>query len=96
MYKPNYLPGHLTAKPMRAYDTRFCVRCQCDRQFSKSRVEHLNYFWFTILTLGLWGIVWLTDAIRKARKPWRCDICHARFIPYSKTVTSPDLPTSRA
>jgi hypothetical protein len=64
---------------LRAFDTRFCTRCHCQRRFSKRTAAHLWHFGLTIATFGLWGIAWLTVSILESQRPWRCSECDAQF-----------------
>ena len=57
--------------------SKFCAHC--DKQVlalrpGTSRARHLL---LTIVTLGLWSIVWIIDAIR--RPGWRCRECDCQL-----------------
>jgi len=79
--------------PHRVLETRFCERCQCDREFSKRAVGHTWHLAGTVVTLGLWGMVWLTVAIASWRRPWRCTVCRSRFVPSAKRHPQLGQPT---
>ena len=66
---------------MRAFDTRFCERCRCPREFNKRRPEHLWHFGLSILTFGIWSVGWLAVIIVNRKRPWRCGICRSAFVP---------------
>jgi len=76
----------------RGFDTRFCARCRCQREFSKRTAAHLWHLGLTILTFGLWGIGWIAVAMIESRRPWRCTICHSRFVPGGETQISQTEP----
>jgi hypothetical protein len=53
--------------------SKFCKRCNKQvlaRRPGTSRARHLL---LTIVTLGLWSIIWIVDTIR--RPGWRCSEC---------------------
>jgi len=52
-----------------------CTRCGCERSFIKCRTRHLLHFLATLLTAGVWLIVWVTISIERAMRPWRCEKC---------------------
>jgi len=78
---------------MRAFDTRFCERCQCEREFTRKTAAHRWHLAATILTLGMWGVGWLAVAITEARRPWRCAVCRSRFVPEAKRHPQIGQPT---
>lgn len=59
----------------------YCRRCGYVRQFTKRGIRHRRHLYATILTLGLWGPVWLYLHRREQRRSWRCHICRGRQRP---------------
>lgn len=53
----------------------YCKVCDCERTFWKHTPQHRTDAIFTVVTFGLWGLVWIGKAIRHWRKPWRCREC---------------------
>jgi len=78
---------------MRLYETRFCERCQCDREFSRRAAAHKRHLGLTIATLGLWGVGWLWAAMAARKRPWRCTSCRSRFVPSEKRNPQWKQPT---
>jgi len=79
---------------MRVLETKFCERCQCDREFNKRIASHRWHLGLTVVTFGLWGVGWLAVTVAEARRPWRCSICRSRYVPDSKigpNTPNPDV-----
>jgi hypothetical protein len=59
--------------------TAFCK--QCGRQVLARRTapSHLFHAIMTILTLGVWLIIWLIAALGSGA--WRCSVCGAKVSP---------------
>jgi hypothetical protein len=53
----------------------YCASCRCERVFVRRRVNHLLHLLATVLSLGLWLVVWLGISFEGALRPWRCKIC---------------------
>jgi hypothetical protein len=53
----------------------FCHTCGKQSLFQKPRVNHVLHLILTVLTLGLWGFVWLTLGILNSSKGSRCVTC---------------------
>lgn len=51
----------------------YCRACQQNTRVSRQRPSHLLHLVLTILTVGLWGWVWLF--VSMFGRPWRCDQC---------------------
>ena len=56
--------------------TRFCAHCNKTVLAVRPGTSRLRQVTFTVLTLGLWSVVWLIDSRR--RPGWRCCICDHR------------------
>lgn len=54
---------------------RFCKVCGQQRPFEKDRVNHLLHLLFTILTVGIWSIAWLSLVLINSAKRIRCRTC---------------------
>ena len=59
--------------------TAACPRCHRQVLARRQAPSHLVHFILTVLTLGLWGIIWLLAAI--FAEPWRCAYCGAKVSP---------------
>ena len=57
--------------------SKFCSKCNQQVLALRPGTSRSRQCLLTILTLGLWGIVWLVDAIR--RPGWRCNQCDSRL-----------------
>ena len=53
----------------------YCHVCQRQTLFQKPKLNHVLHLILTILTVGVWGLVWLVLAIAHAAKPDRCVTC---------------------
>jgi hypothetical protein len=53
--------------------TKFCAQCNKQVLAVRPGTSRLRQFTLTILTLGVWSIVWIADAVR--RPGWRCTMC---------------------
>jgi len=87
----------------------FCRSCSCERELSRRVADHRLHLILTILTLGLWGIAWISIWCGEQRRPWRCRICRRPVLRRSApeesaasilAVSEPDsagfLPAPRA
>ena len=53
---------------------RMCISCDEQRLHVRQGVNHVLHLLLTVLTGGLWAIIWLALAL--ALKPsWRCGRC---------------------
>lgn len=53
----------------------FCPVCERQSRFQKERINHLLHLVLSVLTLGLWLIVWVAVGIANSSKPSRCVTC---------------------
>ncbi len=53
--------------------TGFCDACNAQRRLIRPRPNHILHLLLTIITAGLWIIVWILCAIRIGG--WRCQVC---------------------
>ncbi len=60
-----------------AYKRRafFCARCDGERYFRKSCIDHSFHRALCLATLGLWSPGWLGFIVRNAFRPWKCPGC---------------------
>ena len=56
--------------------TGFCRQCNANRLISRKATSHVFHFVMTLLTFGLWLIVWGLASIRFGG--WRCSVCGAK------------------
>ena len=56
--------------------TKFCASCNRNVLAVRPGTSRLRQLRLTMLTLGLWSIVWIADAFR--RPGWRCSVCDRR------------------
>jgi hypothetical protein len=56
--------------------TKFCPHCNKNILAVRPGTSRLRQLGLTILTLGIWSIVWIADALR--RPGWRCSVCDRR------------------
>jgi hypothetical protein len=53
----------------------FCQVCQQQRLFLKPGINHILHLILTVLTFGLWAIVWVILAATSSGKGYRCSVC---------------------
>ncbi len=56
--------------------TKYCANCQKHVLALRPGTSRMRQMLLTVLTLGLWSIVWIRDSIR--RPGWRCSQCDQR------------------
>ena len=54
---------------------RHCHSCGQFRLFQKQRINHVLHLLLTVLSGGLWVVVWLVLGIRNLDAPFVCPIC---------------------
>lgn len=55
--------------------TGWCVHCGQQRLTHRQSTNHVLHLILTLVTLGLWGIVWAIVAFNNRSKPGRCSVC---------------------
>lgn len=64
------------AKGMKATRIRaHCPRCRHDQNFCRAKVGHHLHLIFSVVTLGLWIVPWISITIGMLFRPWRCQHC---------------------
>jgi predicted RNA-binding Zn-ribbon protein involved in translation (DUF1610 family) len=53
----------------------FCPHCGEQRLLLRESPNHVLHLILTVLTLGLWAVVWLLVAMNKSGGPARCSVC---------------------
>lgn len=59
--------------------TAMCPRCQRQVLARRNAPSHLFHFVMTLLTLGVWLIVWLLASLGGG--VWRCSVCGTKVSP---------------
>lgn len=57
---------------------RDCWRCDEQTLHTKHGTAHLVHFLLSIVTCGLWVILWVAAAISNSTSPWICSRCGSR------------------
>jgi hypothetical protein len=70
---PGEVLGRLLQILSQQETTKFCANCDKNVLAVRPGTSRLRQLGLTVLTLGLWSIVWLVDAFR--RPGWRCSVC---------------------
>ncbi len=70
---PSEVMGRLVQILSQQETTKYCPQCNRNVLAVRPGTSRLRQLGLTILTLGLWSIVWLVDAVR--RPGWRCSEC---------------------
>jgi hypothetical protein len=78
---------------MAATDTGWCPTCNDQRMLLRDKPNHILHLILTIVTLGLWALVWIVVAARKSNAPARCSHCGTAlqkvYVPGRGTVYGP-------
>ena len=53
----------------------FCIHCQEKTLHIKKTPNHVLHLLLTILTAGLWLIVWILVGMSSASEKWQCSKC---------------------
>lgn len=53
----------------------YCPTCNRQSMFQKQKINHILHLILTVLTFGVWGVVWICLAISNSSKPVRCVQC---------------------
>jgi hypothetical protein len=68
----------------------FCSHCGEQRLLLREGPNHVLHLILTVLTFGLWVIVWIAVGARKQARAARCSICgtemHKVYVPGQGTI----------
>lgn len=71
----------------------FCPTCNQQRLMRRQGTNHVLHLVLTVLTIGIWGLVWIFVAVsNKGTAPWRCSVCGTRI----KRLTVPGTTKARS
>jgi hypothetical protein len=79
----------------RQFTTFYCQRCGQNRRFTRRCTDGRRHLVATIVTFGLWGIVWLVLRRRDAARPWHCCICSTNQKPTDEPPEARELREQR-
>jgi hypothetical protein len=54
---------------------RFCKDCDQNRLFEKQKPNHILHLILTVLTVGVWFVIWIPLIVISMFKPFRCGEC---------------------
>lgn len=60
----------------------FCKKCDSNRKLERPRANHILHLILTILTAGLWIIVWILVGLQIGG--WRCSTCGSTKVARAK------------
>jgi hypothetical protein len=60
---------------MNSTATGHCPTCSQQRLLIREKPNHILHLILTVLTVGLWGFVWLAVTATKKNRPARCTVC---------------------
>lgn len=63
---------------MKKTEMRYCKSCDAVMPCEKSSPNHILHIILSIITAGIWLIVYAILALESAFKPWRCQKCRKR------------------
>lgn len=58
----------------------YCPKCQTVRLGRRELPNHLLHFLISILTCGLWVLVWAALAIQASFQPYICSVCGTKGV----------------
>jgi hypothetical protein len=70
----------------RAGFTAHCPHCRQEQTFVHAHLSHRRHLLLTILTAGIWSVVWMALFIGKCLRPWRCGVCGWHKPEFRKTI----------
>lgn len=56
-----------------AEKSAYCKSCDAQRKVTRPKANHVLHLILTLITVGLWAIVWIGVAVKIGG--WRCDTC---------------------
>ena len=56
-----------------------CKECDAYRPFDKHGPNHILHLLLTLLTFGLWSVIWLLITIGKEFEPYHCRVCGEKW-----------------
>ena len=59
-------------------ETGWCFECEHRVLVRRRGVNHLLHLALTVLTAGIWVIVWILTAL--VHEPWRCSVCGTKNV----------------
>jgi len=69
--------------------TAHCPHCRRESVFIHVRVSNRRHLLLTLLTGGLWCVVWIGLLFGKCLRPWRCAVCGWHKAEFRKTGRFP-------
>lgn len=54
---------------------RFCKDCGQNRLFEKQKPNHILHLIFSLITVGIWLLVWIPLIVISMFRPFRCGEC---------------------
>lgn len=61
-----------------SYKSGFCAQCNQQSKVSRANANHILHLILSVLTAGLWIIVWIGVAVKFGG--WRCETCGSTSI----------------
>lgn len=70
--------------------SKYCVNCDCRTVHEKNNVSHVLHLILSLVTFGLWVIVWVFVVVQNSSVPWICRDCgHQKTIVNDFSVAHP-------
>lgn len=54
---------------------KFCPNCKAHKRFEKEGINHVLHLLLSIVTFGVWSVVWILLGLISIAKPYRCAEC---------------------
>jgi hypothetical protein len=81
---------------IRQFTNFYCRRCHQVRRFTRRCSDSRRHLMATVLTLGLWGIVWHFFRRWDEARRWHCCICSTFQEPMEEPAEARTLRQQRA
>jgi hypothetical protein len=62
------------------YKRAWCVDCVSWSKAEKEKANSIFHFIMTVLTMGMWSIIWGISCIDKSLKGFRCSKCGSKKL----------------
>ncbi|KRE00066.1 hypothetical protein ASE63_08160 [Bosea sp. Root381] len=64
----------------------YCRTCEAPVLATKQKPAHVLHLLLTLVTLGVWLIVWIVLTLIASMKSYRCPTCGDRTVPYTRKL----------
>jgi hypothetical protein len=77
---------------MRKTSSAYCPTCGKQTLHAKEGISNLLHLVLTILTAGLWLLVWIFLAVKSGASRMRCQTCGTKHTGFARAPEQPQTP----